>query len=364
MASDLRARRFFLFLTIGASVLLAAVLYPLAGALFLAAVLAGVLLPVQRRLTKLLRRHDNVSAGVLVCCVVVILIGPIAALSAFVVKEVAEGVKFLQQMIASEGMTGLIERLPDSVEHFAKDAIERFSGGSGAAEDLIQKRIEAQGAKAAVAVGAILSATGSFLFQAAMMLIALFFLLVDGERLVSWLDRVSPLKPGQTLELLAEFRKVSYSVLVSSLITAAVQAIVALVGYLIAGIRFPIFFAALTFAAAFIPAVGAAGVCLVSALILFVTGHPYMAIFLAIWGVLVVGLVDNLVKPLLMRGGMQMHGAIVFFSLIGGLAVFGTTGLLVGPLAVAFFVALLRMYDRDFASDDKPAGAVAEATKS
>jgi len=351
MASDLRARRFFLFLTIGASVLLAAVFYPLAGALFVAAVLAGVLIPVQRRLTKLLQHHDNVSAGVLVFFVVVILVGPIAALSAFVVKEVAEGVKFLQQTIASEGVTGLIERLPDSLEHFAKGAIERFSADSGAAEDLIQNRIEAQGAKAAAAVGAILSATSSFLFHAAMMLIALFFLLVDGERLVSWLDRVSPLKPGQTRELLAEFRKVSYSVVVSSLITAAVQAIAALVGYLIAGIGHPVFFAALTFIVAFIPAVGASGVCLVAALILFVTGHPYMAIFLAIWGLLVVGLVDNLIKPLLMRGGMQMHGAVVFFSLIGGLAVFGAIGLLVGPLAVAFFVALLRMYDRDFASD-------------
>jgi len=86
MVSGARARRFFLFLMVGASVLLVAVLYPLASALFLAAVLAGLLSPVHRRLTKALRNHDNLAAGLIVLGVVVVLVGPLAGLSAFVVK--------------------------------------------------------------------------------------------------------------------------------------------------------------------------------------------------------------------------------------------------------------------------------------
>jgi predicted PurR-regulated permease PerM len=112
----------------------------------------------------------------------------------------------------------------------------------------------------------------------------------------------------------------------------------------------PLFFAGVTFLAAFIPAVGAGTVCLVVALIVFLTGHPYAALFLAIWGLTIVGLVDNLVKPLLIKAGMQMNGAVVFFSLIGGLAAFGGVGLLLGPLIVSLLLALLRIYRRDFKS--------------
>jgi predicted PurR-regulated permease PerM len=109
-----------------------------------------------------------------------------------------------------------------------------------------------------------------------------------------------------------------------------------------------VFFAGVTFFVAFIPAVGAGSACLGVALMLFVTGHAYAALFLALWALVVVALVDNLIKPLLIKHGMEMRGAVVFFSLIGGLAAFGAVGLLLGPLVVALFLALLRMYERDF----------------
>jgi predicted PurR-regulated permease PerM len=351
MESDLRARRFFLLLVVGASALLAAVLYPLASPLFLAATLAGVLDPLQRRLATALRNRRSVAAILLVLGMFVVLVGPFAALSTFVIKEGAAGVKFVQDTIASEGVSGLIERLPAPVQKVATEAFERLSQEAGEGGEVIQKQIQERGAKAAAAVGAVVSATSSFLFQMAMMLIALFFLLVQGDEFVAWLDDVSPLRKGQTRELFAEIRKVSYAVIVSTVITAAVQAVVALIGYFIAHVPHPVFFAAVTFFVAFIPAVGAASVCLAAALLLFITGHPYAALFLAIWGIAVVGLVDNLIKPLLIRGGMQLNGAVVFFSLIGGLAMFGTIGLLVGPLAVALFLALLKMYRRDFADN-------------
>jgi len=76
-----------------------------------------------------------------------------------------------------------------------------------------------------------------------------------------------------------------------------------------------------------------------------------MGLFLVIWGIAVVGLIDNIVKPYLIKGDLQIGGgAVVFFALIGGIGAFGMVGLLVGPLAVAAFLTLLRMYRRDFLS--------------
>jgi predicted PurR-regulated permease PerM len=161
------------------------------------------------------------------------------------------------------------------------------------------------------------------------------------RRLTSWFGERRTVSAGAlTVAVIA--------VIMSTVITAAVQAVVALIGYLIARVPNALFFAGITFFVAFIPAVGAAVVCLAAALLLFVTGHAYMALFLALWGLLVVGLVDNLVKPLLIKAGMEMRGAVVFFALVGGIGTFGAVGLLIGPLVVALFLALLRMYKRDF----------------
>ena len=187
-----------------------------------------------------------------------------------------------------------------------------------------------------------------------MMLIALFFLLVDGGSLVNWVERVSPLARGQTTELLVEFRRVSGAVLISSLATAGVQAVAALVGFLITSVPHPIFFTTVTFFVAFIPAIGAGGMCLLAAILLLAMGHTWMALFLALWGILVVGTVDNVIKPLLVKRGLHMHGALVFFALLGGLAMFGTAGLIAGPLIVAFFLALIRIYQRDFRAEPVP----------
>ena len=354
MPTDTRektAYRFFLLLLATAAILLAAIVRPLASPLFLGAVLAGVLWPLHLRLTRRLWRRRGISAGILVAAVVLVLVGPLVALSTVVVKQASDGLSLVSKTVRSEGVVGLLDKLPPSVAKLAKRGVEALPHEPDAdLSDTIEKQVSARGGKAAAAVGAAVAATGSLIVQAAMMLIALFFLLVSGDQLVAWIDSISPLRPGQTRELLTEFKKVSYAVIVSTVITAAVQAAAALIGYFIARVPQPLFFAGLTFLVAFIPAVGAASVCVVAAGLLFVTGHPYLALFLALWGFLVVGLVDNIVKPFLVKSGMEMHGAVVFFSLIGGLSAFGTVGLLIGPLAVAFVMALLRIYQRDFRS--------------
>ena len=340
---ELAARRFLFALLIASLALVGYVAWPLATALLLAAVLAVVLAPVQRRLTRWLGGRRGVAAGILVLAVLFLLVGPLLGLTAFLVKEAADGARFVVDTVRSEGVSGLIEYLPGPLAGYAQEALERL-GDLGA---FVQKQVTEQGARAAGAVAAALVATGSLVFDLAMMLIALFFLLVSGRELVAWVDSVSPLRPGQTRELLDEFKKVAYAVIVATVATAAVQAVVAFVGYLIAKVPHPVFFGTITFFIALIPAIGAAGVCLFAALILLATGHPYMAIFLAAWGTVVVGLIDNVVKPYLIKGELEMGGAVVFFALIGGIGAFGMVGLLIGPLAVATFLTLLRMYRRD-----------------
>jgi predicted PurR-regulated permease PerM len=330
------------------AVLVALVARRLAASLVLAAVLAGIIWPAHERLTRRLRGRRSASAAIWVVGVILVLLGPLIPFTAVVVDEVAAGVQFVAGILRSEGAAGILRRLPPSMEHLGRAAAAHLPARFGG--DLASQA-SAQGARAAAAVNATVSATGTFLFRAAMMVVALFALLLDGDRLVAWIDRLSPLRKGQTRELLLEFKKTAYSVVVSQVITALVQAAAALVGYLIARVPHALFFTGVTLLGAFIPLVGAGSITLVAALLLYLTGHPHAALFLAVWAVLVVSLVDNLIKPVLMRAGMQMRGVLVFFALIGGAATFGPVGLLLGPLAVALFLALLRIYERDFRAD-------------
>lgn len=348
MAHETSAPPFFLLITAAAALLLSLVIWPIASELFLAAVLATVLWPLQEWLGRRFRsKGRSIAAGMITVAVVVAALGPISALVAVVIRDGSAGIDFVSETLRGQRVTSFVDQLPETARDVIHDGIAQLPRNM----DEVVGQVGGTEVQTVAAVGAA-KAAGSLLFHATIMVIALFFFLVRGDELVRWLDGISPLREGQTQELLASFKKVSYSVIVSTLLTAGVQTAAALAGYYVARVPSPIFFGALTFFAAFIPAVGAGGVGLAAALLLFVTGHVYAAAFLAIWSLVVVGLVDNLLKPLLIKRGMEIHGAVVFFSLVGGLATFGAIGLLLGPLAVAMFLALVRMYHRDYSSKD------------
>lgn len=345
MDGERAPRRFLFGLLLGAFVLVAWVFKPLLSALMLAAALAALIWPLNVRLARRLgrKRGRPLAAGILTFALVVLVVGPTLALSAWLVKEMNEGIQFIAETARSEGLSGLLHRLPESVQGTLSGLLEPLGG-----ERVVKEQVVAQGGSAANVVGKAVSATGSVLFLSAMLVIALYFLLEGGEQLVAWIDHVSPLGKGRTLQLLGAVDRVSRSVIKSEVATATVQTVVALVGYLIARVPNPVFFAAVTFVIAFVPAVGAGSVCLAAALLLLVTGHPYMAVFLGIWAVTAVALIDNVLKPFLIKDEANLHGAIVFFALLGGLAAFGAIGLLIGPLAVALLLSVIRMYRRDY----------------
>lgn len=336
------AKRFFIVMLLGTLGVIGVVLFKLGPALLLAAVLATVLWPVQQWLSKKFRNRRSIAAGLLVFAVVTLIVTPVIGLSAVVVRQASEGWRYVAETLDEGGVRGLVEELPDPLRGIADKVVDLLPK-----KMKLQDTMGQQGGKAAAAVGGVVAATGSVLFQLAMMLIALFFFLVEGSAVLGWLDEASPLRKGQTRELLVEVRAVAKSVVLSAFATAGAQSSVALIGFLIARVPQPLFFTAVTFCFAMIPAIGAATIVCAAAALILLTGHTGMAIFLALWGVLAVGLIDNVVKPLLIKGKVEMNGAIVFFSLIGGIAAFGTIGLLIGPLVVALFLALLRMYHRD-----------------
>jgi len=247
----------------------------------------------------------------------------------------------VRRTVASEGVAGLIAKAPDPIEGW----LHRFEKFLPTEIDRAQTQLSAGGRWALGAVSGALAVLAKLSLRLVLMLIALFFLLRDGRALIDWLLRSTPLAPERVRTMMREFRAVAKSVLGANFITGAVQAAVATGGFLIAQAPSPIFFGLLTLFSSLIPSVGTALVTFPVAGLMLLLGHPWAALFLALWATFAVGLIDNFLRPMLIRrsgGAEPLHGALVFFSLIGAISAFGAIGLFLGPLALAFFLAVAR----------------------
>lgn len=321
-----------------ATLLIAAVALPLWRPLLIAAVLAGVLSPFYESTVRRLHGRRSLAAALFTAATVFLILIPIAAIATIAIREAADAITLVRKTIASEGVAGLIAKAPEPLESW----LHRLEKLMPTEVNRAQTELSQGGRWALGALSGALAVMARVSLKLVLMLIAFFFLLRDGHALVKWLVGATPLPPERVRGMMREFRAVARSVLGANFITGAVQAAVATIGFFIARAPSPIFFGLLTLFSSLIPSVGTALVTFPVAGLMLLLGHPWAALFLALWGGLAVGLIDNLLRPMLIRGAGQLHGALIFFSLIGAISAFGGVGLFLGPLALAFFLAVVR----------------------
>jgi predicted PurR-regulated permease PerM len=186
-----------------------------------------------------------------------------------------------------------------------------------------------------------------------MMLLAAWFFYTEGEVLVRELIYLSPLPDEYDEEIAQRFRGVVDATFRGQVLTALAQGAVTGVGLMIAGVPAPVLWGAVAALFSLIPMVGAAAVWIPATIYLFIAasitdggyGH---AIFLLIWGIAAVSLVDNLIRPWAMKSGTNMNAIVLFFSIIGGISAFGFVGILLGPLVFALLVTVAHIYKNFF----------------
>jgi predicted PurR-regulated permease PerM len=342
MASAVMTHRVLIGLVLVAAALLLVVLSPFGKPLLVAAALAGALHGLQERLTRRLRGRRKLAATLLVVGVLFAGILPLGGLVTYAVRESLQVAESITRTVQGGGTEALIVKLPQWLQGVVRRVVEELQEAAQRSEGLMQP-LSGSGSQAVVWLGGAVVATTVAIVKVVLLLIALFFLLVDGPRLVSWIEQVAPLAPGQARVLLHEFQRATSAVIRSTILTAFAQSTVAYVGFLIARAPQPLFLALVTFLFALVPVAGAAFVTVTTGVIFLLTGHLAGGIFLCAWGLLAVGLVDNVVKPLVIKGGVEVHAGLIFFVLVGGLMVFGPVGLIVGPLALSFFLAVVRL---------------------
>ncbi|MDR9828404.1 AI-2E family transporter [Vibrio sp. FNV 38] len=193
----------------------------------------------------------------------------------------------------------------------------------------------------------ILGDATNFLMAFFLMLFVLFFLLRDHDKLITVIRHILPFSRSQEDKLLEEIEQVSKSAVMGSFLTAIAQGFAGGIGMWLAG--FPgLFWGTMMGFASFIPVVGTALIWIPATAYLFLIGDTPWAIFLMVWSIVIVGSIDNILRPLLMQGSAGMNTLMIFFSLLGGIHLFGLIGLIYGPLIFAITITLFNLYEEEF----------------
>lgn len=190
----------------------------------------------------------------------------------------------------------------------------------------------------------VFTGAGSILMGIFVTFFSLFYLLRDGRDLKSHIIALSPLVDSDDERIFHRLEQAVYSIVLGSLVVGVIQGILTGIGFAIFRVPDPTVWGSIAAVAALIPGVGTALILVPGIIYLFVTGSTGYAIGLLIWGMLAVGLIDNLLGPLLVNRGIKIHPAIILLSVLGGIALFGIVGFILGPLVIAFLFALLEIY--------------------
>jgi predicted PurR-regulated permease PerM len=340
----------FLLLLAAVTAAFAWILWPIFAAVFWAIILALLFAPLYRRLTGALKGRRNLAALATLAVILTMVILPLGIVTGMLVQEAVDLVakmrsgeinfsRYLQQIF--DVMPGWMRSLLDRLGLFDLDAVkERLSAGLATGLQFL--------AGQAVNVG---QQTFDFVVGLFVMLYLLYFLLRDGRELSARVGQAMPLRADLRRGLFRKFATVVRATVKGNLVVALVQG--ALGGIIFAVLGIPGAFLWGTVMALFslLPAVGAALVWVPVAAWFLASGALWQGVVLAAYGVLVIGLVDNVLRPLLVGKDTRMPDWIVLISTLGGMAIFGLNGFVIGPLIAAMFMATWDIFADSRAGD-------------
>ena len=307
---------------------------PFLSALALAAIIVTICYPLYDRIKKKMPRENASLAAFLSTMVVFIaIILPIILISSLVIREV---VSFYQELDA--GGLSIQESLGE-LETVVQVYIPGFE------IDLTEQiRLSAQWFTGNL--GAIFAGTVSTVFAFFIALVGSFYFFRDGKELLQVLIKVSPLPDDEDKIIFERLVKAIRAVATGTVLVALIQGSLVAIGFSFFGIERAILFGSVAAVGALMPGIGTSIVTAPAILYLFITGDIVSGVGLLIWSILIVGLVDNLVGPYLMGRGNNMHPFIVLIAVLGGLALFGPIGFIIGPVVVTLFLVLLEIYNQ------------------
>ena len=326
-----------LFLVGIATLLFFLILWPFFGAVCWAVFIVIVFWPLHQRFLHGSHGRANMAALASLTVILLIVILPMAMLIASITQEASV---FVARLRSGEiQISALLQRFIDVLPDWARVQLERFGMSDlGSVQQKILTTLTASSQVLTARVVGIGQVTLDFVIAFFVMLYMLFFLFRDGERLSQGIARAIPLNPHHTRRLLTQFATVVRASVKGNIVVAMVQGTLGAIAFAVLGLPGAVLWGTVMALLSLLPAVGAVLVWAPVAAYYFFSGEIVKGVGLTVWGAVVIGLVDNILRPILVGKDTRMPDYLVLVATLGGIVIFGLNGFVIGPVIAAVFL--------------------------
>lgn len=325
----------FLLLFLVVAVVFVLMFEPFFEALILALAFSIIFRPVYRKILNKIGGRQNIASFLTTGLIFIIVLLPLTLLSFQLVNEAHN----LYTKVSQEGSAeqSALQNITSELFNYINAYLPEFNlSFNEVATEVGQWIFNNLGNifSSVLAIG-----IGLFIFA-----FSLFFLFRDSHQAISFFEKLSPLSPTQDKQVIERIRKTIYSVVVGDLLVALIQGALTGLAFFVAGIPQALLWGSLAAIVAIIPGLGPTLLLAPVGVYYIITGAVFKGVALILWGMLVVGLVDNFLRPFLIKRGIEIHPLLILISVLGGLSLFGAVGFLVGPIILSLFLALTGIY--------------------
>ena len=315
------------------------ILAPFISVLAWAIVLAITFFPIHKRLVEK-TKSPTLSAAISSFLVIITILIPILLVTTLVVKEFI-GFKDSLQVRVQEALD------PNSTSR-VRDAVEWAKQYIDIDQSKIVEYLKTHGGEIGSKVASysfnFLGSLTNFIVSIIFAIFTMFFLFRDGDKAVDKLPDLLPLQRSQCEQLIARVRDVIGASIYGVLVIAIIQGTLGGLMFWILGIPSPLMWGVVMIVMSLIPMAGAGIVWVPAAIYLIATGHWVKAVILAVWGGVIIGSIDNFLRPKLVGDRVGLSELVLFFAVLGGLQVFGVLGIVLGPVVVAIIASLFVVF--------------------
>jgi len=318
--------------------------------LMIAAILVTAVFPLHRLLNKKIHIPSTFSALISLILVAVVILGPFMVFFFFIAGQATDAVTSFGERINT---------LPkfDMIPGMLKNGlVDKWIATMGRYVPITTAEVMATAKDFVTTIGSFIlgNATGIlknltvFFFHIIVFLFAMFYFLKDGERFIVYLNSLMPMSEKYRRELFSKLSHLSYGIIYGLFGAAIAQGLMAGLGFYIVGINNAAFWGSIAALFSVVPYIGTAIIWVPVSIFLLVTGHWIAALFLTVWSIVIVGTVDNMVKPYLIGSSATLHPFAVLLVIFGSTFAFGLKGLIFGPFILTLTLAFLHIYELEF----------------
>jgi predicted PurR-regulated permease PerM len=322
------------------------IISPFLGPIVWAILLSIIFYPLFQKLQHLLKKKEAVSAMIMTLLVVIVIVLPAGLLTVSLANEVVDAYHSLEEMIKTGRLQAYLEQFRQfTLFQWVWTRLDQYLDLSQADPfKFLLQNVRQIGTFLFNQTTVIFRGLSTFVIGFFFALLSLYYFFKDGNRLLERLKAIAPIPSKERELILLRFKDMIYATIYGGIVVAIVQGSLGGLIFWILGISSPILWGTAMALLSFIPVGGTALVWVPTSLLFVIEGNFLKALILFLFGVLVISMVDNLLRPKLISSKTNIHPLLLFFSVLGGIQAFGMIGLVAGPLITTLCLTLIEIY--------------------